>query len=84
MGGEMTPLYRIAADHPEGTCEDCYGRNTVWFAPSDVWNPTVRGAYDGPDIMLCPRCFAIRADRLNLAPFGWMLIPAPYRAAKGE
>lgn len=40
------------------TCDDCQQPYSVWYADSDLWNAVIPGR----TAMLCPRCFAIRAE----------------------
>jgi hypothetical protein len=63
-----------------GPCQDCGGRNVVWFTDSPIWNQ-VMGGEEG---LLCPTCFIVRAHRAGMAPI-WRLVPDPpdYRAARG-
>lgn len=59
--------------HPEDICEDCNGRNVVWFAPSELWNKVVRKP-DIADPMLCPRCFILRAENIGIQ-YTWEVKP---------
>ena len=52
----------VAAGHLEEFCDDCGGKNVVWYAPNSLWNEVVRRVETGPDPMLCPRCFALRVQ----------------------
>lgn len=42
------------AAHPEDFCQRCGARNTVWFAPNDLWNKVMGG---GDIDIVCPECF---------------------------
>lgn len=44
------------ASHPEATCQECGGPNTVWSAPNDIWN-RVMGSPNG---IVCFDCFVRR------------------------
>jgi hypothetical protein len=63
----------IERGHPEATCEDCGGSNVVWFAPNGIWNRVCRPEGYERDPMLCPRCFAIRANRLGICG-AWKMV----------
>ena len=54
----------------ESACEACGGPNIIWFAPNDLWN-----AYAGNYCILCPICFARRAESGGLRPTAWVLRP---------
>lgn len=45
-------------------CGDCGRDNPVWFAPNDLWNLVMGGpdAKEDPGGILCPTCFAHRAE----------------------
>lgn len=59
--------------HPEDGCEDCSGRNVVWFAPNEIWNKVCRpNGENAADPMLCPRCFILRAAGIAAA---WSVMP---------
>ncbi len=47
--------------HPEDFCQECGRPNIVWFAPNELWNKIV-GSSDG---ILCPTCFAKRAEKIT-------------------
>lgn len=49
----------------DGPCEDCGLRYPPWSAPNEVWNLVMGGpdATDDPGGLLCPTCFAVRAER---------------------
>lgn len=67
-----------AQDHPEDTCEECGGRNVVWFAPNDLWNRVMRGGDRGaPDVLeiVCPVCFIRRAEAAGVEATGWLVQP---------
>ena len=55
-------------DHPEHRCGRCGGRNTIWYADSDVWN-RVAGNYS----ILCPICFCELGEEAGIAPTAWRL-----------
>lgn len=55
----------------EGTCDDCQQPYAVWFASNEVWNFVMSGgATTKPEWggMLCPRCFALRAEGVYQRP----------------
>jgi hypothetical protein len=54
--------------HPENRCQQCGGRNIVWHAPSEVWN-----RYARTDEILCPICFALRAESSGRPCAAWRL-----------
>lgn len=62
----------IANGHPEATCDDCGGKNVIWFAPSEMWNKVARRPDGEP--MLCPRCFILRAEAMGIHEV-WMVTP---------
>jgi cell division protein FtsB len=41
-------------------CQQCGGRNPVWFADNDLWNDVAGNRED----ILCPTCFIVKADRI--------------------
>jgi hypothetical protein len=55
-------------DHPEHRCERCGGRNTIWYADSDVWN-----RISGDWSILCPICFCELGAEAGTAPTAWRL-----------
>ena len=61
----------------EGVCQDCGGRNPVWFAPNYLWNFVMGGpgTKDDPGGFVCPNCFTVRAEVAGLAPTAWVLSP---------
>lgn len=60
----------------DGPCEDCGKPYPPWSAPNEVWNVVLGGpdANDDPGGMLCPTCFAVRAERAGHAHI-WRLVP---------
>lgn len=53
----------MSTEHPEATCQECGGSNSVWWAPNDLWN-AVLGTPDNPraeGVILCPTCFTAKA-----------------------
>ena len=68
----MSERPRTMTIHPEETCQQCGGKNVVWFAPNDIWNAVV-GSESG---LLCPVCFIGLADTKGLYQGGgWMITP---------
>ncbi|MBW7932467.1 MAG: hypothetical protein H3C62_02400 [Gemmatimonadaceae bacterium] len=66
----------IAPGHPEALCVDCRGPNASWYAATALWNQIVRPqGENGPDPMLCPRCFALRAFAAGM-DVTWEMRPA--------
>lgn len=55
-------------------CMDCQQPYAVWFADNDVWNLVMGGpgCKGDPGGMLCPRCFALRAETVYALPI-WHL-----------
>lgn len=57
--------------HPESYCHRCGGPNTVWVAPSPLWNSVMRGgdsrAADDFDGIVCPTCFTELAEERGVA-----------------
>ena len=49
--------------HPEDYCHRCGGRNILWSAPSEVWNPVMRPGGDKSgwlwNEIICPSCFGL-------------------------
>lgn len=61
----------IPAEHDEAFCHRCGGPNTVWFAPSPLWNAIMRGGsingiedFDG---IICPGCFTQLGEARGVA-----------------
>lgn len=52
-----TPV--IEPDHPEATCKKCGGKNTLWYAPNEIWNSVMRDTDHLEDDwgIICPQCF---------------------------
>lgn len=59
--------------HPEATCEACGNTHIVWFVANDLWNRVV-GNSQG---ILCPVCFAKRAEAVGIIPTAWEIRPEP-------
>src|SRR4051812_19830995 len=75
------------APHPEKACQDCGGRNPVWFAPNSVWNLVMGGpdAKGDPGGIICPVCFIQRANACGVPNTGWELRPElPEREIVGD
>ena len=69
----------MAADETrggDGPCQDCGQPYPPWSAPNEVWNRIMGGpeADDDPGGMLCPTCFAVRAERAGQRHI-WRLVP---------
>ena len=69
----------IDPQHPEATCQACGRRNVVWHAESPLWN-RVNGSENG---ILCPTCFAQRADEQGVGVGSWKLIIDPSFSLEG-
>jgi hypothetical protein len=57
-------------------CQRLHG--VVWFAPSDVWNLTMRdGDRGNPDrySFCCPICFMRLAEEAGVKTTGWLVTP---------
>ena len=65
----------------ERVCDECGGRNVVWWADSDRWNlataslPTARGA------ILCPPCFVRLWEEATGLTAVWRMVPEHIKAA---
>jgi hypothetical protein len=55
--------HHIADDHPEWVCDDCGEGNVSWHVESFLWNEVCRPPGYDRDPMLCPTCFALRAEK---------------------
>lgn len=64
------------AAHSEDTCDECGGANPVWFADNDLWNAVVGSPYG----ILCPSCFATRAETNVIGPQVWRFAPTRIEA----
>jgi len=49
--------------HPEAKCQECNGKNPIWYAENELWN-RVMGSPNG---IICPACFSRKAEALGLA-----------------
>lgn len=72
----MTELADISL-LPESLCGRCGGPNSVWAAPSPLWNAVMRGGdiNGGPEPhggIVCPTCFMILAEEAGVADT-WVL-----------
>lgn len=74
-------LKMVLAQHPaervtgvELHCDDCQQPYATWYAGNAVWNLVMGGPEqaDDPGGMLCPRCFALRAEKVYEIPI-WHL-----------
>src|SRR6187549_3921204 len=58
-------------NHSEDYCHRCGGPNTIWDAPSPLWNEVMRGGdINGNwqfDEIICPTCFMILAEKAGIA-----------------
>lgn len=62
--------------HPEDYCHKCGGPNITWFAPSPIWNKSVRE--HGEKEILCPVCFVQLAEAAGFNSAAWRLAPQGY------
>jgi hypothetical protein len=69
---------RIDPDRPEAFCHECGRSNTVWFAPNPLWN-RVMGSEVG---ILCPVCFAQKAEACGEGRTGWRFEPEDWDPAR--
>ncbi len=75
----------VLADRPSGdemVCDRCGRRHdTIWSAPSDLWNKVMRGGVQGAQDefeFCCPICFMqLAKERVGLT--GWTVAPAADR-----
>lgn len=70
-----------------GDPASCGHPNPVWYADCHLWNEVMTGSRDGESpAILCPSCFADRADRHfaetpgNWRIIGWRMVPDWSRA----
>jgi len=64
MSDDALPLPRAGeTEHPEMWCGDCGRPNVIWFAPNKLWDQVM----GSPNGIVCPACFAIRADRAGVS-----------------
>ncbi len=70
---------RVEGQPDEMVCDRCYCRHgVVWFAPSDIWNATMRGGdRANPDrySFCCPICFMALAEEAIGPTTGWLVTP---------
>lgn len=69
-GAKALEMAEAAADteHPEDRCQHCGGANVVWFVDNATWNRVMPN-----DGIVCPTCFARRADELGEDVTRWEL-----------
>lgn len=69
-GAPLNEFDPAASAHPEAACSECKNANPVWSAPSELWNEVM----GGPDGIVCPTCFAARAEAMGIRPV-WSFAP---------
>lgn len=57
-------------------CPECGTDYPAWFTDNPLWNTVLGGptAMDDPGGMLCPLCFAKKAETVH-GPIVWRFIP---------
>jgi len=62
----------------DSRCQDCGGPNPLWTADNDLWNRVLTGDPHTPldGVILCPTCFALKADPVTR--LGIRITECPY------
>ena len=57
-----------AKSHPEDTCQQCGGRNVIWWVDRETWQSVMHG-----EGVVCPTCFMLKAIEV-VGPVTWKVV----------